>query len=56
MSRSINQIKYIFFAPVSKVHLDGMTFNRDATFPFKVHIVKHLRLHFLTENSLRILE
>ena len=47
MSRSINQIQYVFLTLVHIFHLDSMALNRYATFTFQIHVVKHLALRHL---------
>lgn len=44
MPGSINQIQNILLSIVKIVHLNRMAFDRNAPFPFQVHVVKHLCL------------
>ena len=47
MSWRVNQVQDILL-PISLIlHLDGMTLNRDTTFTFKIHIIKHLTFSYL---------
>ena len=47
MAGGIDQIELVGLAiPGGVHHADGVGLNGDATFPFEVHRVEHLRLHF----------
>ena len=52
VSGSVNQVQNIFFAFVHIFHLNGVTFNRDATFAFQIHVVKQLCFFFTGCHSL----
>ena len=45
MTGSINQVQNILLPFPFIIDLDGMAFNGNAFFSFKVHIIQHLRLH-----------
>ena len=47
MSRSINQIQYVFLTLVHILHLDSVALNRYTTFTLQIHVVKHLTLRHL---------
>lgn len=47
MSRGVNQVQYVFLALVHILHLDGMTFDGDATLFLQIHVVKHLTFSHL---------
>ena len=47
MSRSVNQIKSIWFSFIGIFHLNGMTFDCNATFTFQIHIIQHLPFSYL---------
>ena len=47
VSRSVNQVQYVFLSLVSVFHLDSVTLNRNTTFTLQVHIVEHLSLGHL---------
>ena len=42
VSRSVNEIEHVVLTIHFVVHLDGVTFDRDTTFLFEVHVVEHL--------------
>ena len=42
MTRGVDEVEHIVFAVLLIVHLDGVTFDGDASFFFEVHIVEHL--------------
>src|SRR5690606_2922468 len=41
----VDEVQDVLHAVELVVHLNGMGLDRDAFFPLKVHIVKHLGLH-----------
>jgi hypothetical protein len=45
----INLIHFPIFGGV--IHRDRVRFNRDASFPFKIHRIEHLLLHFAGRES-----
>ena len=51
MSRSVNKIQDILLAIKLILHLDGMTFYRDASLLLEVHVVKHLAFSYLNRVS-----
>ena len=54
MTRSVNQIQYVFIAIHYVFHLNSMAFNRDTTLFLKIHIIKHLP--FSNLNGIGILQ
>ena len=56
MSRSVDKIESIVFAPEFVVHLDGMALDSDATLALQVHVVKHLGLHILGRHRICVLK
>lgn len=56
MARRVNQVQDVVFAPAGIVHLDGMTFDGDAAFPFQFHVVQHLCLQVFSLHRLCIFE
>ncbi len=51
MSGRIDKIQFVLHTVVNMIHLDGMTFNCDASFLFQFHIVEHLVAHFPVANG-----
>ena len=46
MSRCIDQVECVFFPVICPINrADCLRFDRDATLPLQLHIVKHLLLH-----------
>ncbi len=54
MPRGVYKVKRIVFSAKLICHLYGMAFYGDATFAFKIHVVKHLRLHILAGHGIGI--
>jgi hypothetical protein len=46
MTRGIYQVQDIGCIVIGVKHLDRMAFNGDPAFPFKIHIIQYLVLHF----------
>ena len=47
MSRGVNEIQTVVLAIQTIVHLNGVTLDGDASFFFKVHVIKHLTFRHL---------
>ena len=47
VSRSVDEVKTVCFATTVVFHLNGMTFNRDASLTLQVHVVEHLPFCYL---------
>ena len=45
MSRSIDEIEYIFFTASGEIHLYSVALDRDAALTLEVHIVQHCIHH-----------
>ena len=56
MSGSINKIESVAGAVQRIVHLDCMAFDCYASFPFKLHVVKHLRLQILCRHCVGVFQ
>ena len=54
MSRRIYQVKFIFFAVLSRIiELNGMRLDRYSALSLKIHVIQYLLLHIPLFNGLR---
>ena len=56
VARRVNQVERELIAVEGIVHLDGVALDGDAPLALQVHVVEHLRLHILANNSLGVLQ